>query len=94
MRIQYNGIELAMTGADVPLSATPLWALDAVITATVAVNLKDADGNIMAILASNSVFHIPGGGHHEWGDEARIDLSQYSANAPAGTVYIAYSVRT
>lgn len=93
MKVQYNGIALTMTGADVPFSAGTLWTFDAVVTAAQATTLEGADGDIMANLVAGVPFHIPGGGHHEWGDEPQIDLSQYSANAGAGTVNIAYSVR-
>lgn len=93
MRIQYNGIALTMTGADIPFSASPLGVWDAIITAAQVTTLKGADGDIMATLVAGVPFHLPGASHREWGDEPQIDLSQYSANAGAGNVYIAYSVR-
>lgn len=93
MKIQYDGIALAMTGADVPFSATPLWAWDAIVTAAQVTTLKGANGVIMARLESGIPFQIPGASHREWGDEPQVDLGQYSANAVAGTVNIAFSQR-
>lgn len=93
MKVQYNGIALAMNGGDVAFSANILWAYDVIITAAQVTTLKGADGDIMATLVAGVPFHIPGPGHRQWGDEPQIDLSKYSASAAAGNVYIAYSVR-
>jgi hypothetical protein len=92
MRIEYNGIALTMTGSDVAFSATSLWARDAVVTAAqTATTLKGANGAIMAVLEPGIPFHIPGASHRQPDDESQIDLSQYSASASSGSVYIAYS---
>ena len=82
-----------MTGADIPFSASILPTWDCIVTAAQVTTLKGADGDIMATLVAGVPFQIPGASHREWGDEPQIDLGQYSANAGAGTVHIAYSVR-
>lgn len=93
MKVQYNGIALTMTGADIAFAVSPLWTQDAIITAAQVTTLKGADGDIMATLVAGVPFHLPGASHRPWGDESEIDLGQYSANAGAGTVHIAFSVR-
>ena len=94
MRVQYNGIALTMTGADVPFATAPFPTWDCIVTAAQApTTLKGANGVIMATLVAGVPFQIPGASHREWGDEPQIDLGQYSASAAAGTVHIAYSVR-
>lgn len=93
MKIRYLGIELAMTGADVPLSADPLWTWDAVITCDQETTIVDAEGATMVVLPAATPFYLPTAGHKQWGDEPQINLADYSANAGSGTVWIAYSTR-
>lgn len=93
MRVRYKGIALTMTGSDVPLSASDLWTWDAVITCAQTTAIKDADGVTMVTLPANTPFYLPTLGHQQWGDEPQLNLGQYSANAGAGTVWVAYSVR-
>lgn len=95
MRIQYNGISLA--GADatpVPVSASSLWTQDAVFTASNTATIIGANGVAMATLTGGIPYQVPGISHRQWGDESRIDLSQYEIIAAVGvTVNVAYSER-
>lgn len=94
MRIQYNGIVLAGTGAAVDLSATDLWTWDAIITGTATFTITGADGDIMATVAANTPFTIPSAGHIEAADEPQINLADYAVTIAGGqTAYVAYSVR-
>ena len=93
MRLQYNGVSLAGTGANVAISATTLHAMDAIISATAAATVVGANGVIMANLVAGQLFYLPGAGRNPAGDEDRLDLSQYSVNTAGGqTVNVAYSV--
>lgn len=82
-----------MTGSDVPLSASALWTWDACITCAQVTTIKGKNGVIMASLPANTPFYLPTLGHQQWGDEPQINLADYSANAGAGTVNVAFSVR-
>lgn len=93
MQVKYNGIALTMTGSDVAFSASRLMTGDAIVTAAQVTTLKGANGTIMATLVAGVPFHLPGASHNENSDDPTIDLANYSANAGAGTVYVAYSVR-
>jgi len=82
-----------MTGADVPFSVLDLWAWDLCITCAQTTTIKGKNGIAMASLPANTPFYLPTLGHQQWGDEPQVNLKDYSANAGAGTVNIAYSVR-
>ena len=94
MQIEYQSIVIAGTGAPVQISATPLLALDAVITPTATATITGANGVIMATLAAGRPYQIPGVGFAPWGEESQIDLSQYSITIAGGqTAYVSYSVK-
>jgi hypothetical protein len=94
MRLQYNGIVLAGTGAPVDVSAVDLWTWDAIFTATAEATITGADGDIMATLIAGVPFSIPGPGHNEPADEPQINLADYLVTiANDQTVYVAYSAR-
>lgn len=94
MRVENNGIEIAGTGAPVQISADPLWAWDLVITTTAAATITGANDVVMANLVAGVPYQIPGTGHRKQGDEAQVDLSQYSITIAGGqTAYVSYSVK-
>lgn len=93
MRLQYESIVIAGTGAPVAISAVPLWARDVVITATATATITAPNGAIMATLVAGVPYQIPGVSHAEWGDEPQINLGQYSITiAVAETAYVSYSL--
>jgi len=92
MRVKYNSITIAGTGAPAAISATFLSAMDFTVSGTAAFTLTDASNNILANVGAGLFFTLPGAGRNPWGDEDRLDLSQYKINIAGGqTAYVAYS---
>jgi hypothetical protein len=95
MRVQYQGIVLAGTGAAVAVSASDLWCWDAIFTATATATITGADNEIMASIGAGIPFPLPGAGHIEAADEPQINLKDYKVTVAGGqTVYVAFSLRT
>jgi hypothetical protein len=93
MAVKYFGIQLTAPAGGAPFTADQtLWGFDVVVTNTSGIaTITGANGVVMAAISAGQPLRL--GGTAPVAGEP-IQLSQYSAQAAAGNVHIAFAVRT